>query len=67
MKLFQSIGVLGNKLSVFLRYTGGKIGLRTRGYVVLGNRLRHQSVSDTLKIDELVDGEISSLFLVLVG
>ena len=31
--LFRTIGVLGNKFSVFLRYTGCKIGLRTRGYV----------------------------------
>ena len=40
MKLFRVLSVPANKFSVFLRYTGRKIGLRTRGYVVRGNMFR---------------------------
>ena len=40
MKLFRVLSVPANKFSAFLRYTGGKIGLRTRGYVVRGNKSR---------------------------
>ena len=46
MKLFRTIGVLGNKFSVFLRYTGGKMGQSTRGYVVRGNMFRIRSSDD---------------------
>ena len=53
--LFRTIGVLGNKFSVFLRYTGCKIGLRTRGYVVRGNMFRDRGWSH----DEIKDQEYS--------
>ena len=43
MKLFRVLSVPANKFSVFLRYTRGKIGLRTRGYVVRGNMFRDVS------------------------